>query len=139
MGYHSHLKLVYSKYSKPVNMKRCTASYLFDIRDLQDFAAILSPDAFIFKEKEDIEPGLRAITESWQYYLEEALWEQGLNVVRTTSVRMGTSPYVRYLRWKITNSRLIKELLPYGELKQLHGPDECYVYIRGTSMLLAFY
>ena len=137
--YDRHLKLVYSKYSKPVNMKRCTASYLFDIRDLQEFAEILTPATTIFKEAEDIEPGLRDITESWQYYLEEALWEQGLNVVRTASVIMSTEPYVRYLRWKITNSRLIKGLLPYPELKQLHGPDECYVYIRGTSMLLAFY
>jgi len=114
-------------------------AYVFDIYDLKQAAQFIDERRAGYEDIESIEPGQAVLTETWQRYLEETLWDYGLNVVRTARFHDQTYPYVRYLKWKLDHTPLIRGLIPWRELNATHGPDQCYVYIRGDTLLLAYY
>lgn len=130
----NHLRLVHSR---PIH--RCSAAYVFDLYELMHFAELLEGKQIIHKEADDVEPCRLIIAEAWQRYLEETLWDYGINVVRTARFHDQTYAYVRYLKWKLDHTPLIRGLIPWRELNATHGPDQCYVYIRDDAMLLAYY
>lgn len=111
-------------------LREAHAAYLYDIQEILDcfrYDRIKDPDdhlvigAFVEKQLFDV---------------------CGFNVVRTFGGSFRSSllhsPFSAYLKWKIPDT-LFWNLFPLNEIPRHLRPQECYVYIRDSSVLIAYY
>ena len=106
--------------------RRARAAFLYDIRELRDM--------FQFEDLDDLDE-----QHVVQAFLERILFEScGFNVVRTVSDFYCRAPYQRYLEWKICPRRVANIFDPSIVPMYLRC-EECYVYVRKDTVLIAYF
>lgn len=106
--------------------RQAKASYIFDVSFILE--KLLETDI----DRQQVDHCLRAFLEYKLFKL------AGFNVVWTLAPYARDNAYVRFLEWKVRDGDIL-DAFYIDFVKPELRPDECYLFLRGSTALIAYY